>query len=121
VKETQILKQIADYLRLHGAVVVRVNSGAVTAVNRGGGTRFVRFNDQEGCSDLLVALPAEWAGLSGEWSIFAAVEVKRPGGKLRDNQSEFLAKCRSRNVLTAVVTGLDSLREELSKQGVQIP
>ncbi len=64
--ERDVQKACRDWLTLWGAVVVRVNSGAMKI-----GDRYVKFNDQPGCSDTLVCLPG-----TGR---FLALELKRPG------------------------------------------
>lgn len=101
--ERDVQRTVIDWLRLWGAVPVRVNSGATKV-----GKRFVRFNDEPGCSDLLVCLPD---------GMFAAVEVKRPGGKLTPHQRAFLDFITSRNGLGLVVRSLDELKTALRAEG----
>jgi hypothetical protein len=62
--EADVQRAIIQYLRIIGAVVIRVNSGAMQV-----GDRYVRFNSEDGCSDLV-------ASVGGR---FVAVETKRPG------------------------------------------
>ena len=63
-READIQRVIIQYLELLGAVVVRVNSGGMKVDGR-----FVRFNSEDGCSDLLGCLNGR----------MIAVETKRPG------------------------------------------
>lgn len=90
-REAEIQRQIAEWLTLQGALVVRINSGGIKATHNGK-DRFFRFNSAEGCSDLLVC----WKGR------YLAIEVKRPGGKTdkerKARQEEFAAWARSASV-----------------------
>lgn len=81
--EADVLQAILEYLVWRGAVVLRVNSGAVMARAEGLTPRFIRFvrwfapasgmskAAGDGCSDILAC----WNGK------FLAVETKRPGRK----------------------------------------
>lgn len=65
-KEKGIQAQILDWLRVNGAVAIRVNSGAFGGTYNGK-KRFVKMNDTPGCSDILCCFKGT----------FLAVEVKR--------------------------------------------
>jgi hypothetical protein len=78
-KEADIQRAIIARLELAGALVVRTNSGAVKV-----GDRFVRFNSQPGCSDLLVCYRGR----------FLAVEVKAGKNRPTELQTGFLLAVR---------------------------
>mgnify|MGYP000721058787 CR=1 FL=1 len=67
--EKDIQKSIIQYLQFAGCAVVRVNSGAVAI--KGKRSRFIKFNDSPGCSDLLCCIEGR----------FVAIEVKRPASR----------------------------------------
>lgn len=75
-READILHEVLAALRLHypspGAWWERANSGGMKR-----GKRFVRFGVGDGCPDILGCVGGR----------FVAVEVKRPGEKIRDNQA----------------------------------
>lgn len=83
-RESEVLPAVREALRLHPAVsrVFRVNSGAHFSADES--HRFIRYHDVDGMSDLWVWLKPPYAPLQ------AFVEVKRPGGRLSDNQRAFL-------------------------------
>lgn len=74
--EKTIQDEIRRYLRSLGAKVVRVNSGGLRVADR-----YVRFNSEDGCSDLVVCLRGR----------FVAVETKTP---------KTMPKARSRTPLS---------------------
>ena len=96
-----------QWLRLFGAVVVRVNSGAMKV-----GKRLIRLNSEPGCSDALVCLPGDGR--------FCAIEFKRPGGKPTPAQASFLAAVRAAGGLAVVATSLDDLRRQLKDLGYDV-
>jgi hypothetical protein len=108
-RESDIVKACLAYLRLRGAVVFRVNGGALTVSGPEGRRRFVRFTSARGCSDLVAVLPP--AGR------FAGIEVKRPGGRLTADQESFLAAVRRAGGLGLVVHSVSELVEELERLG----
>lgn len=130
--EKDVQAAVLDYLRLFGAFAIRVNSGAF-AGEHNGKKRFVRFNSEPGCSDLLSVLPG---GRSASWGRFAAWECKRPGFKHRpaepgekldkdrrriEEQAEFLASVRQRGGIGAFVTSIDDVRRVLLYEGYDAP
>lgn len=81
--ENQVLNAVRSYLRLDHRVAwcERFNVGAVKIIGEPGKKdRFVRFAFS-GCPDLLGML------VDGR---LLAIEIKRPGGRLRPKQLEFL-------------------------------
>lgn len=124
--EKDVQAAIVEYLRLCGAFVVRINSGGM-AGEHNGKKRFVRFNSEPGCSDLLSVLPG---------GTMAAWEVKRTGWKYKPplpgekvskqrahehEQSEFLANVRRRGGIGEFVTGIDDVRRVLLYEGYDAP
>lgn len=69
--EHDIQNECLQWLSLFGHIGVRINSGAVKATYKSGKSRFIRFNDTPGCSDILACVKG----------FFIAIEVKRPKAK----------------------------------------
>ena len=101
-----MLRGCLELLRLRGVLAIRVNCGAVTAAYRGR-QRFVRFTDTPGLSDVLAVLPPHGRLL--------ALEVKRPGGRLRPTQEAFLERVRSAGGLALVVSDIRDLEAALTE------
>ncbi len=78
MKESEIQKQIIEYLKVMNIIVIRNNSGLIHISNR-----WINLGDA-GSSDLIAMHP-----LSGK---LIAIEVKRPGEKLRGKQILFRDK-----------------------------
>ena len=106
-REKDVQKVLRDWLHAFGAFVIRCNSGAMKG-EHGGKRWFMRFNDQPGGSDLLVVMPD---------ARFAAIEVKRPGGKPTDLQTAFLGEVSRRGGLALCVSSLSQLIEALRLEG----
>jgi hypothetical protein len=102
--ETAIVRACLDWLAYKGIVAWRANSGAVKA-SYNGKSRFVRFNSMKGMSDICAILPD---------GTFAAIEVKKPGGKPTAEQEEFLHKVRRTGGVGIVVHSVDELEDSLS-------
>ena len=115
-KEKDVQRQCLDYLRLRGAVALRINSGAMAGTHKGK-QWFMRFNDTPGCSDILACVPLsdDGAGVLGR---FLAVEVKGPKGRLRPNQAAFLDSVRAAGGLAICVKSLDDLIAALEAEGL---
>lgn len=109
--EKDIQKQIVQWLKLWGAVPVRVNSGAVRGEYKGK-ERMFRMNSTPGCSDILCVLPG---------GTFAAVECKRPGQKATPDQEAFLAAVRKAGGFAVVAHSVQELRHELVVEGYDPP
>jgi hypothetical protein len=104
--EKDIQRQCIDFLKLLGAVPVRVNSAAFKV-----GNRFIRANSEPGCSDVLVCLPG---------GAFLACEVKRPGEKPTAKQVSFLAAVTAAGGLALVVSSLSQLQQALRDEGYDV-
>lgn len=105
--ERDIQRAILEYLKLAGVVAVRVNSGATKV-----GDRYIRFNGTPGCSDILACLP------DGR---FAAIEVKRPGGKPTPEQISFIESIQQCHGFAWVVQSVDDIRDNLKQHGYHPP
>jgi hypothetical protein len=100
--ETAIVKSCIDWLRMQRCNVWRQNSGAVTAKNRDGSTRYVRFTGQgsEGISDIIGSTP---------WGQFLAVECKRPGEVREPHQVAWQKGIAASGGIALCVTSLAEL------------
>lgn len=112
-KESDVQRAILEWLRLNGAVAVRVNSGGF-AGEHNGKKRFVRMNDTEGCADILACVGG----------VFVAIEVKQVGGRTNPlraaKQEAFLASVRRAQGIGVIATSVDDVVEALRKHGMGI-
>ena len=98
-KEDIVLSQCLEYLRLNRIYCWRNNVGCAKI-----GNRFMHFG-LKGSSDILGILP------NGR---FLAVECKREnGGRLSENQKEFLKKIEENNGIAICVTSVYELERQL--------
>lgn len=112
-KEASVQAQVLAYLRLCGCLPVRVNSGALYGgTTAAGKKRFVRFNSEPGCSDVLACVP-----VPGRPAVFVAIEVKRPGEHATPEQSLFLERVRAAGGAAAVVRSVEDVRDVLRSLG----
>lgn len=110
--EAAIQKTCLQWLRFWGAVAIRVNSGArVIPETKTTKRRYLKSNDQPGCSDVLVCLPD---------GAFAALEVKKPGEDPTPDQQAFLDKVTKAGGLALVVHSLDELKQLLQLEGYDV-
>jgi hypothetical protein len=108
IRETDVSAAIRDYLVLHGAVVIRINSGAVKD-----GDRHVAFNrwhapgvngETAGVADLIVLYRGQ---------VFA-VECKRPvGGRVSPAQVTFREAWEAAGGWHIVASSIEDIQEEL--------
>lgn len=108
--ETEFGKLADQYLSTLGCFVIRVNSGAVKAMNRDGSMRFVRFNSQKGCSDRIVCMP------DGR---FMALELKVGKRKPTPEQVEFLEQVGFRRGYGLCVWNMDQLQDAMRRLGYE--
>lgn len=107
--EKDVQKAILQWLRLHGAFAVRVNTGAVKV-----GKRLVRFNDTTGCPDILCCVPLPRGGRS----VFVGIEVKAKGGKLRPAQAAVLDAINRAGGVAFVADGIEAVERALRAEGL---
>jgi hypothetical protein len=105
--EKDVQRVILQYLRLLGAWAVRVNSGGMVSEYRGR-KRFMRFNDADGCPDVLVCLAGRFVG----------VEVKRPGGRPTEKQLAALDAIRKAGGLAFVASSVADVERALKAEGL---
>lgn len=110
-REKDIQATCTQWLELFGAVVVRTNSGGMKI-----GRRYVKFNDQPGCSDTLVCLPG---------GTFLALELKRPGRDQTDplrkaKQQSFQSAVVRAGGLALIVRSLEELKAALAAEGYDV-
>jgi len=92
--ETQIQKEIKDYLEACNFLVLRMNAGVVKK-----GRRYIHLAES-GTPDLLAI------GIVNIW-----FEVKRPGEKPSDDQIEMIHKLEKRGERVHVVCSVDDVRD----------
>ncbi len=97
--EKEVQAQVLAWLRLHGGLPIRVNSGALPWRDTKGMRRLCRLNSEPGCSDVLCC----WRGR------FLAVECKRPGEKPTPEQESFLELVRRKGGVAIVAHGVEDL------------
>lgn len=101
MRETEIVRQCCQYLKLRGIFAWRQNAGVIPLA--GGG---VRFSGLRGVSDILGILP------DGR---FLAVEVKTATGKMSDHQKEFHRNIADNNGVACCVRSVDELASDLDE------
>lgn len=102
VTEAEVLKSIMQFLDIKGVFKFRNNSGAYSDAKSG---RFIRFG-KKGSSDILAIYPK-----TGQ---FWAIEVKRPGGLLSDEQVTFLKDVRRSGGVSTVAESIEDIVRVLS-------
>ena len=111
-REKDVQKLCLAWLRLWGALPVRINSGALKI-----GERFVKFNSESGCADTLVCLPPNGR--------FLSLEVKHPGrdtttAARKVEQAAHRARVVRAGGLAIVVQSLRDLQEALVAAGYDV-
>ena len=94
--ESLLLNQLMRWLFEQGALPIRVNSGAAKV-----GRRWVRFNSQPGCSDILCC----WHGR------LVAIEAKSPTGRQRPDQAKFEASVQAAGGRYILCTSLEGAKK----------
>ncbi len=102
--ERDVQRACIEFLRLIGAVPIRVNSGAMKSATG----RLVKFNHTPGCSDILACVAGR----------FIAAEVKRVGGKLTPDQRLFLDSVTAAGGIGIVVSSVEALAAALKAEGI---
>lgn len=113
-RESDVLSACLHWLQLRGIWCWRQNQGAIPLKNGG----FRRFVGLEGVSDILGILP-QTVHIVGEngpitFGNLLAVETKRPGGKLKPEQVEFLRRVNELGGVGVCVHSLRELEEKLT-------
>jgi hypothetical protein len=103
--EKDIQRQICEWLQLKKYFFWRANNIPVFGKNNAGARTFrslPKFTPR-GLPDIMLINKGK----------FVAIEVKRPGAKLRPEQAEFGMKCVSNGVSYITATGIENLQEQL--------
>lgn len=98
VSESDIQKQIIEYLNLKGHYVWRNNTGGTPYIYKGK-QRFIHYG-KKGSSDIL--------GVAKDGKIIA-IEVKRPGNNLTPEQTWFLGEINGRGGYGIFAYSLDDV------------
>jgi len=101
--EKQIQSQILEYLNLSGHYCWRNNTGQMTAIDKYGKQRRWRAGIK-GSSDII--------GISKDGK-FIAIECKRPGKKVTQDQQWFLDEISKRGGIGIVATSYEQIRKLL--------
>lgn len=112
-KEIDLVRACLDWLGLHRVKAWRMNN---TGVYDPAKKVFRRFHGLPGVSDILGVLPQTVRLADGSavtFGNFLAVEVKKPGEKLRPDQDAFLTDLRALGGVGLCVHSLRELEEQL--------
>lgn len=97
--EKDIQRSIIDYLRLKGVLCWKNSTGGI----------YKKSTDSY--------IPSQSVGAPDIFALdegtFYGIEVKRPGGKLSDKQSEFLRKIEENGGVAIVATSIDDVAKHL--------
>jgi len=105
--ESQIVRGCMQFLQLHGLLCWRCNNVPVYDPVRG---QFRAFRGLRGVADVLAVIPPAGRLL--------ACECKKPGGRLSQNQREFLRLVGEFGGLALVVRSVKELETALRTEGV---
>jgi hypothetical protein len=99
IKETQLVKQITDFLNYRGHLVQRTNSGAL------------RFRDSSGRNNFIKLAHAGTADITGcsKDGRFIAIECKIGKNKPTDLQNAYLEEIKKRGGIARVAYSLDDV------------
>jgi hypothetical protein len=106
VKESEVQKQILDYLALKGIFHYRNNSGAFVDSQK----HFYRFG-AKGSPDIICIIKGRYVGL----------EVKTPKGKLSDDQIAFHRNLMAADGIVFTVRSLDEAIEAVEDTMKRLP
>jgi len=103
--EAQIQKAILAAFHLQRRLAWRLNSGGAL-ISNGEGKGFRKLQGSPpGTPDIIVHVRG---------SVFGFLEVKRPGGKLREAQEEWFEQAKADGVLCAVATSVQEAQSFLA-------
>ena len=97
--ETEILREILDYLKLRNIPANRNQAGRVKI-----GSRWINLG-KSGWSDIICCLPPH--------GIFLGIEVKKPGEELSGKQEKVKYDIEQANGIVIRVTSVEELAEKL--------
>ena len=105
--ESELVRQCLEWLSWKGIVCWRQNQGAIPLPN---GKGFRRFVGMRGVSDILCILAP-----TGR---IAAIECKRKGGRLSEDQEKFQEAVASLGGVACCVSSVEELIADLKEAGV---
>ena len=97
--ETEIQREVLDYLKLRNIPANRNNAGKVKK-----GSHWINLG-KGGWPDVIACLPPS--------GFFLGVEIKKPGEELSEKQVEVKAEIEQANGIVIVITSVEELAEEL--------
>ena len=109
--EKDIQKTIMDFLSAHPKVAFRgrFNRGTAITGDALGNTRYTKFNSVKGFPDI-------HGMLKGGRALY--VEVKRPGGRVSEDQQEFIDKVSAHGAVAFIAYSVDDVIENFKRFGV---
>ena len=109
--EKDIQKAIIQFLSAHPKVSIygRFNSGTAITGDAQGNTRYTRFNSIKGFPDI-------HGMLKGGRAVY--IEVKRPGGRVSDEQQEFIDKVAAHGAVAFIAYSVDDVISAFKRFGV---
>jgi hypothetical protein len=111
-RESGVLAEVLDWLRAHGALAIRINSGGRPWTDRKGRKRVFRMNDQVGCSDVVCCLRGR----------FVSIETKLEGGRTDPTrlakQQAFAAAVERAGGIALTVESVRELEQDLKEAGL---
>jgi len=99
--ETEIQREVLDYLKLRNIPANRNNAGKVKK-----GSHWINLG-KGGWPDIIACLPPS--------GFFLGVEIKKPGEELSEKQVEVKAEIEQANGIVIVVTSVEELAEKLRR------
>jgi hypothetical protein len=111
-KEIDVVRVCLDWLALHKIMAWRCNNTGIFDPKR---KVFRSFQGLKGVSDILGIIPrtVDLDGAKVTFGSFLAVEVKKPGESLREDQAAFLEGIRQRGGIGLCVHSLRELEEQM--------
>lgn len=109
--EKDIQKAIIAFLSAHPKISIygRFNSGTAITGDAQGNTRYTRFNSIKGFPDI-------HGMLKGGRAVY--IEVKRPGGRVSEEQQEFIDKVAAHGAVAFIAYSVDDVILQFKNFGV---
>jgi len=109
--EKDIQKAIIQFLSAHPKICIygRFNSGTAITGDGLGNTRYTRFNSIKGFPDI-------HGMLKGGRAVY--IEVKRPGGRVSEDQQDFIDKVSAHGAVAFIAYSVDDVIENFKRLGV---
>lgn len=105
VKESEISRQIQDFLEYNGCLVIRLNNAPIPLPGGKGYRRALR----RGLPDLVAFIPRRKG-----FAIPVMLEIKSKAGRTSKEQEQFLADADLHGVVCLVAKSLEFVQEKLS-------